>query len=313
MSDYLTVSCLLPATEEERLAQALERWPVLGCQVEDAGDEVNVTVFLDHRRGADVATVLDGLRALGAVNLDSGRFAEQDWLTGYREGVTARPIGSRFWVDPHPQAPTPAPDGRIHLLVEPRQAFGSGSHESTQLVLLMLEELEIAGRDVLDVGTGSGILAIAAGQLGAGWVAGFDIDLEAMFVAHQTVAGQPRPSQVALLAGPLGALRAEPRFEVILANLLPAQVQPLLAGLRLLLAPGGRLLLSGLMVDQKAAVEADLAAAGFTVVGGRTLGEWAGLVCRRSGNRGPGTGDRMSGDRGPGTGDRKTKKKIVLQ
>jgi ribosomal protein L11 methyltransferase len=313
MNDYLTVSCRLPASAEESLAQALERWPVLGCQVEDAGAEVNVTVFLDHRRGADVPAICNGLRALGAADVDFGRFAAQDWLTGYREGVQARPIGTRFWVDPHPQAPSPAPDGRIHLLVEPRQAFGSGSHESTQLVLLMLEELSVAGRHVLDVGTGSGILAIAAGQLGAGWVAGFDIDLEAMFVAHQTVAGQPRPSHVALLAGPLGALRLEPRFELILANLLPAQVQPLLAGLRLLLVPAGRLLVSGLMVDQKAAVEADLAAAGFTVVGGRTLGEWAGLVCKRSGCRVPGTGDRMSGDRGPGTGTRKTKKKLVLQ
>ena len=287
MSDYLTVTCRLPATAEELLAQALEHWPVLGCQVEDAGAEVSVIVFLDHKRGADVATVCDGLRALGARALDSGRFAEQDWLTGYRQGVAARPIGSRFWVDPHPQEPTPPPEGRIHLLVEPRQAFGSGSHESTQLVLLMLEELAIEGRHVLDVGTGSGILALAAYQLGAGWVAGFDIDLEAMFVAHQTVATQPRRCHVALLAGPLGAFRKVPRFELILANLLPAQVQPLLGDLRELLAPAGTLLLSGLMVDQQAAVEADLAATGFVVTGGRTLGEWAGLVCRKTVARGP--------------------------
>jgi ribosomal protein L11 methyltransferase len=287
MNAYLTVSCRLPASAEEHLAQALERWPVLGCQVEDAGAEVSVTVFLDHRRGADVPAVCDGLRALGAADVDSGRFAAQDWLTRYREGVQARPVGTRFWVDPHPQAPTPAPDGRIHLLVEPRQAFGSGSHESTQLVLLMLEKLAIAGRHVLDVGTGSGILAIAAEQLGAGWVAGFDIDLDAVFVARQTVAGQPRPGRVALLAGPIGALRGEPRFDVVLANLLPAQLQPLLADLRALLSPTGTLLVSGLMADQKAAVEADLAAAGLTVVGGRTLGEWAGLVCRKTVTRGP--------------------------
>ena len=287
MSDYLTVTCRLPATAEEHLAQALERWPVLGCQVEDAGAEVSVIVFLDHKRSADVPTVYEGLRALGARALDSGRFAEQDWLTGYREGVAARPIGTRFWVDPHPQEPTPPPDGRIHLLVEPRQAFGSGSHESTQLVLLMLEGLAIEGRHVLDVGTGSGILALAAYQLGAGWVTGFDIDIEAMFVAHQTVATQPRRCSVALVAGPIGAFRMVPRFELILANLLPAQVQPLLGDLHALLAPSGTLLVSGLMIDQQAAVEADLAAAGFAVTGGRTLGEWAGLVCKKSVVRGP--------------------------
>jgi len=295
MSDYLTVTCRLPAAAEEHLAQALESWPVLGCQVEDAGVEVSVTVFLDHRRGADVPAVCDGLRALGARALDSGRFAGQDWLTGYRDGVAARPIGARFWVDPHPDAPSPAPDGRIHLLVEPRQAFGSGSHESTQLVLLMLEELRVAGRIVLDVGTGSGILALAARHLGAAWVTGFDIDLEAVFVAHQTVATQPRPCHVALLAGPLGAYRREARFDLILANLLPAQVQPLLGDLHALLAPAGELLVSGLMVDQQAAVEADLAAFGFVVTGGRRIGEWAGLVCRRSVGRGPRSAPRSSG------------------
>ena len=292
MGDYLTVTCRLAAAAEESLTQALERWPVLGCQVEDAGAEVTVTVFLDERRAAAVPTVCDGLRALGALALDSGRFAARDWLSRYREGVAALPVGSRFWVDPHPQQPTPPPDGRIHLLVEPRQAFGSGSHESTQLVLLMLEELAVEGRHVLDVGTGSSILALAAHHLGAAWVAGFDIDLEAMFVAHQTVVAQPRRCQVALLAGPIAALRRVPRFDLILANLLPAQFQPLLGHLHDLLAPTGTLVLSGLMADQKAVVAADVAAAGFTVTGGRELREWVGLVCRKAGDRGPGTGNR---------------------
>jgi ribosomal protein L11 methyltransferase len=287
MSDYLTVTCRLPAAAEEHLAQALERWPVLGCQVEDAGEEVNVTVFLDGMRAADVPAVCDGLRALGAQALDSGRFAARDWLSAYREGAVALPVGTRFWVDPHPQQPTPPPAGRIHLVVEPRQAFGSGSHESTRLVLLMLEELPVDGRHVLDVGTGSSILALAAYHLGAAWVAGFDIDLEAMFVAHQTVAAQPRRCHVALLAGPLASLRRVPRFDLILANLLPAQFQPLLGHLHDLLAPAGTLVLSGLMADQKAVVEADVAASGFTVTGGRELREWVGLVCRKTGTRGP--------------------------
>ena len=294
MGDYLTVSCRLPAAAEQRLTQALELWPVLGCQVEDEGAEVRVTVFLDDKHAAALPAVFAGLQELGASGLQSGRFAERDWLSGYREGVSARPIGKRFWVDPHPQQPTPAPAGRIHLVIEPRQAFGSGSHESTRLVLLMLEELAVEGRRVLDVGTGSSILARAAECLGASWVAGFDIDLEAVFVAQQTVAAQPWPGHVKLYAGPLAALRQEPRFDVVLANMLPAQFQPLLGQLRGLLAPTGTLLLSGLMVDQKAGVEADAAAAGLTVTGGCELGEWAGLVCRRTGLRAPGSGRRRT-------------------
>lgn len=281
MRGYLTVTCRLPASEEERLAQALERWPVLGCQVEDAGAEVSVTVFLEARRSSDVPTVCSGLREMGARALDTGRFAEHDWLASYRDGVTPRPIGMRFWVDPHPQQRSVPPDGRIHLVVEPRQAFGSGSHESTQLVLLMLEDLEVAGRTVLDVGTGSGILALAARALGAHWVAGFDIDLEAVFVARQTVAGQPSPVDVALWAGPLGALSRFARFDIVLANLLPAQVLPLLPRLHGLLGRQGRLVVSGVMADQRAAFEADLEVAGFSVTAARELGEWTGLLCRK--------------------------------
>jgi ribosomal protein L11 methyltransferase len=302
MADYLTVTCRLPAAAEELLAQAMERWPVLGCQVEDAGGEVDVTVFLDERRGHDVKAVCEGLRALGARELDTGRFAEQDWLSGYRQSLAPRALGKRFWIDPHPQQPTAPSDSRIHLLVEPRQAFGSGSHESTQLVLLMLEEVAVAGRRVLDVGTGSGILALAARALGASWVVGFDNDLDAMFVAHQTVAAQPARLDVALYAGTAAPLAAGPHFDLILANLLPAQVEPMLAGLRALLAPGGEILVSGLMVDQREAVEAELVDCGFEVTGGQELGEWAGLVCRAVARRNRG------GDRGPGTGDRKSKK-----
>jgi len=164
-------------------------------------------------------------------------------------------------------------------VVEPRQAFGSGSHESTQLALMLLEELQVAGRRVLDVGTGSGILSLAGRALGARWVVGFDIDLEATVVAHQTAAVQRQPLPVALFAGSIAALRLRAYFDLILANLIPAEAEPLLPGLRALLAANGRLVLSGLMEDQRAASEAELAASGFVVERVRELDEWVGLVC----------------------------------
>jgi ribosomal protein L11 methyltransferase len=276
---YLTITCRLPAGAEEQLAGALERWPVLGCQVESAGPDVEVTVFIEEQHAGSVPVVCEGLVALGASDLGTGHFAEQDWLAEYRRHATPRTIGSLFWVDPHPESPTPPPPERVHLVVEPRQAFGSGSHESTQLVLLMLEDLPIAGWRVLDVGTGSGILALAARALGAKWVAAFDIDAEAVCIAHQTVAVQPQNLPVALFAGSTAALDTRPLFDLILANLIPAEADPLLDDVRALLVPRGLLLLSGLRADQRAASEAELARHGFTVVKARELEEWVGLVC----------------------------------
>jgi ribosomal protein L11 methyltransferase len=279
MTSYLTVTCRLPAAAEDHLTQAMAAWPVLGCQVEDAGEEVDVTIYLEEEEAAAVNELVEELRRLGASELSAGRFAEEDWLSEYRRHVVAHALGRSYWIDPHPAALTRAPEGRIHLVVEPRQAFGTGSHESTQLVLLLLETLPLAGSRVLDVGTGSGILAIAARALGAAWAAGFDIDADAVFVARQTVAGQPEPREVALFAGTSGALRRGGRFDLILANLIPAQLEPLLADLRALLAPGGVVVISGLMVDQREAVTSELKGIGLRVVDAREVGEWAAVVC----------------------------------
>ena len=287
MQAYLTVTCRLPARAEEQLATALERWPVLGCQVENAGAEVEVTVFMREGEARTVPDVCEGLRALGARELGTGHFPERDWLAEYRRAAAPLEIGRHWWVDPRPLAPTPPPDHRIHLVVEPRQAFGSGSHESTQLALMLLEELPVAGSRVLDVGTGSGILGLAARALGARWAVGFDIDLEATVIARQTAAVQQPPLPVSLFAGSVEALRLRPGFDLILANLIPAEAQPLLPRLRALLVAEGRLVLSGLMEDQRAGSEAELSTSGFVVERVKECQEWVGLVCRSAWDRPP--------------------------
>ncbi len=280
MSHYLTVTCRLPADAEERLAQALERWPVLGCQVEDAGSDVDVTVFLEEGENRVLARVREDLRALGGRDLSVGSFADQDWLLRYRLEVSPIAVGQRFWFDPHPAAPTPPPPGRLHLFVEPRQAFGTGSHESTQLVLLLLEEMAVAGRRVLDVGTGSGILCLAATALGAASAVGFDIDLDAVIVARQTVAVQRQALPVLLFAGSVAALRGRRRFDLVLANLIPAQLEPLLPAIRRVMRDDATLIVSGLMVDQCQALAAELERFHLRVEETRELGEWAAFRCR---------------------------------
>jgi len=279
---YLTLTCRLPAPAEERLTELLQGWPVLGCQVEDAGADLSVVVYMSEQDDGALDRVRQGLATLGARALETAPFADHDWLAEYRRQVTPQPIGEKLWIDPHPTRPTPPPTGRHHLIVEPRQAFGTGSHESTRLVLLLLEETPPVGLRVLDVGTGSGILAIAAHVLGASRAVGFDIDVEAVFVARQTVAVQPSQCAVSLACGGAAMLRPEPAFDLVLANMLPSQFSPLLETVREVLVPGGLLVVSGLMVDQIAAVSEEIAAIGYAVTGSRELGEWAALVCRRS-------------------------------
>jgi len=276
---YLTLSCRLPADSEDALTQVLESWPVLGCQVEDARPEIAVTVFIDAVHADDLPGIGGELLLLGAREMVSGPFADLDWLDEYRQHARPTAIGQRLWIDPNPAAPTPAPTGRHYLVIEPRRAFGTGSHESTRLVLEVLEHLDVCGRRVLDVGCGSGILALAACALGATSAVGFDIDSESVFVARQTVLGQPGTYPVALFAGGVDALGAAARFDVILANLLPAEFTPFLAALTSLLEPQATLVLSGLLADQRHFVESDLRQAGLAVERSFEQAEWMALLC----------------------------------
>ena len=198
---------------------------------------------------------------------------------------TARPCapsrwGSTWWVDPHPEEPSPAPEGRERLVLEPRSAFGSGSHESTQLILLALEERHLGGKRVLDVGTGSGVLSIAAVRRGADLAVGFDVDPLAVAVARDTLRVQESPAAVRLFLGEIGAV-GEGRFDLVLANIVSGVLLPILPEIRRVLAPGGEAVLAGLLLSERAHAEREAAVAGFEISARGVLGEWLSLeLCR---------------------------------
>jgi ribosomal protein L11 methyltransferase len=159
-------------------------------------------------------------------------------------------------------------------------AFGSGSHESTRLALEALEEIELAADAVLDVGTGSGILAIAAERAGAGAVIALDNDPTAVWVAREIALLQDLPVGVQLVVGSLDCVAGH-SFDVILCNMITEQFVPLIGALERLLSPAGVLVLSGLMVREAAEVERALARALLRVRARLSAGEWASLTVER--------------------------------
>jgi ribosomal protein L11 methyltransferase len=209
--------------------------------------------------------------------------AGEDWLAGYRAVAQPLAIGRRLWVDPRePEgASSAAAEGRIALRIPARTAFGTGSHASTRLALRLLEELPLAGARVLDVGTGSGILSLAAVALGARLAVGCDVDPAASLLAGQharlnATAADPRAS--AFWAGSLAALAAAARFEVVLANALPHELRDDAAGIVAALAPGGRLVVSGVPVGESHAVLAAWAELGLRPLVELVEEEWVAWV-----------------------------------
>lgn len=188
----------------------------------------------------------------------------------------------------------PAPDEQV-LRLDPGMAFGTGLHPSTQLCLAALACRLRPGDDLLDLGTGSGILAIAARLLGAGRVLGVDVDPKAVEVAGANAA--LNGCALELLAGELGPeglrpiapgrLRAQAEavaepiggpFNLILANILAPTLTVLAPTLRAHLAPGGLLILSGILLEQAGGVLAAYAGLGLRCIEQRQEGDWVGLI-----------------------------------
>jgi ribosomal protein L11 methyltransferase len=163
------------------------------------------------------------LRQFAAFQPQIEEYEERDWVQHARSMWRPCAVGERFWLTPEWIEDT-APQGRLRLLMRPGMAAGSGAHPATQLCLIALEKTVEPHMAVFDVGTGSGILADAARLLGAGRVAGCDIDHEATRIAHRNV-----PDAV-FYTGSLRSLR--PRiFDVAVGNLNAAAIATLASDL----------------------------------------------------------------------------------
>jgi ribosomal protein L11 methyltransferase len=182
-----------------------------------------------------------GISELPEIHLEE--VAEQDWVRLTQSQFDPISISDRLWIVPSwHDAPDPA---AINLVVDPGLAFGTGSHPTTRLCLLWLEDVVRPGLTVLDYGCGSGILGIAAARLGAGDVLGVDIDEAALVSARDNADRNSVTMRLRHSREPL-----DERFDLVVANILTnplCVLAPLLAGR---IAPGGRIALSGVLATQ---------------------------------------------------------------
>lgn len=216
-----------------------------------------------------------------------------DWQDSWKAGYKPRRIGRRILIAPAWQ-PCPAIPSRIFIELDPGLAFGTGLHPSTHLCLLALEQHLRAGQRVLDVGTGSGILAIAAAKLGAGAVVAIDIDSLALDVARDNVARNAVQAVVTLARASLTQTEAangvplgdDPvpifggngTFDWVLMNILPEVIAVSAPAVAACLAPGGQFMVSGIIETREGFVREALAAAGLTVRQRLRRSDWIALV-----------------------------------
>jgi ribosomal protein L11 methyltransferase len=237
------------------------------------------------RAAADVTEALGHLQAFGLRPIGELRIRvvdEADWAEAWKAYFPVLRVGRRLVIRPtwrrHRRVP-----GDVVLALDPGMAFGTGLHPTTRLCLAGTEALadrgELAGTRVLDVGCGSGILAIAALRLGAATALGIDTDPIAI---EATNANARRNRLARRLRARLASLPSgEPAFDVVLANLIAGLLVPLAPALHDELRPGGTLLASGIFVDREAEVRAAFEAAGLRVMSGLSEGDWVALEAVR--------------------------------
>lgn len=204
---------------------------------------------------------------------------EPDPLEAYRASSRPFPLGSRFWIDPGPASNLPPPPGRVALRVPASRAFGTGAHESTKLAILALEEEPLEGRLLLDVGTGSGILALAAVALGARRAVGVDSDSQAVFVARENLRLHPFGWRVSLAAAAPEALSGG--FSPVVVNLLPEELLPMRASVFARVGPRGRLIVSGIPSEREGDVLSKLRAPRWSLAGCRRENGWTCVTLER--------------------------------
>lgn len=216
------------------------------------------------------AHLVGEIPSLHAGNLDPERV---DWLRLYQQSLVAIPVGTRFLVAPDPLLLN-EPGGRIPLVVPQERAFGTGSHPTTSMCLELLETLADGRHRGLDIGTGSGILAIGMRKLGVAQVFAFDNDPDALGVLTDNLRRNGMGDhEIRQFFGGVECLRRG-EFDLVTMNIIPEVIIPLLSQVRALLAPDASVILSGILLERAGDVRAAAATHGLTFESAVDDGEW---------------------------------------
>jgi ribosomal protein L11 methyltransferase len=281
----LVTLCVSRGAEENASALLFELGSTGIVTLDETADNVKLgAYFYEETNAGEIKQAVEAEFARAGRRDDLTSFSissvpEQDWMQKWKEGFEAVEIGERLVVAPSWKLPRKS-DGRVLIQIDPGMAFGTGTHETTRLCLQGIERYWHGG-SLLDVGTGTGILAIAAALLAPGSrVVAIDVDPQAVEVARENIAINGVSSSIELLEGQPHNL-TDQQFNVVVANLTAEVIVDLLADLSRCLASEGLMILSGILSELAEHLARTLAASGLRVTERRDAGEWCTLVAMK--------------------------------
>ena len=267
------------------------QWDIIDEEIaRRIGDDVKITGYypIDERIADTVSHIETELRKLQAIEFDfpvgkltgyTHSIDEEDWAESWKKSYKPFRLGSHIVIKPGWERFDPEPEDRI-IEIDPGMAFGTGTHETTGMCVELIEEYVKPGMKVIDIGTGTGILAIAAAHMGAKEVLATDLDPMAVKVAAENVEKNGFSGTITTRCGDL--LEAvDETGEVVVANIIADVIKMLAAPVRAHIAPGGRFICSGIARERQDEVIEALNAAGYKNLDIREKGEWCAIQSER--------------------------------
>lgn len=278
---WVEISLLINEIAEDPITNYLFELGAVGCQAQqgvlrgyfdfEAWDEKKSSQFSDY---------LEQLKQLG-FSLKADRFKvqkieNQDWNAEWKKSYKPIEINGRIiikpsWIEQEQEV------SKEIIEIDPQMAFGTGTHETTQLVLQLLLEIQQSPRTILDIGTGTGILAIAAARLFNSKIVVFDNDFTAVSTARQNLGNNTVVEKIELFCGENVSLK-NIRFDLILANINRRIIIQMLPEISSTLTPNGKAIFSGILKEEKEKLLEKLGHFSLKLASERKLGEWVGLV-----------------------------------
>lgn len=287
-SHWWLVTLTVRANVEETASSLLFDLGTSGIlTLEEKPDTVKLGAYFDRSLDADEIKKAIESEFARAGHLDEllllsvSAVEEQDWMQKWKEGFEAVRLGERLIVAPSWNQPDKG-ENQVVIQIDPGMAFGTGTHETTRLCLEAIERCWQGGA-LLDVGTGTGVLAIAAAKLRPGSrVVAIDVDPQAVDVARENVAINGLSGSVELSEAPLRNYAGQD-FDVVVANLTAEVIIDLMEDLVRCLGSTGVMILSGILTELAADVERALGDSAFKLTERREAGEWCALIVRKAG------------------------------
>ncbi len=268
------------------------QWDIIDEAIaKNMSDDVKVSGFypLDDRTADSIARLrekVSGLRSLapdvdlGKLDISTSTLDDEDWAESWKKEYKGFRLGKSIVIRPSWVEYTPEPGDKI-VSIDPGMAFGTGTHETTGMCVSLIEENVRPGMTCLDIGTGTGILAITCAHMGAERVIAGDIDPVAVRVARENVSINGFDSVIECREGDLLSV-ADITADVVIANIIADVIINIAKPVTGFIKNGGTFICSGIAKDRENDVIEALKAAEFTSIDVRNMGEWTAIACKKA-------------------------------